>query len=175
MRLARMLIFAAIAGIAFAATAAPPAATIIVQATKDDAAIGVLRALAQLEGQTEVGVSFVNYVPLVGTASAELKLYAMTPSGARHREAVAALRAAIDRYAEAAELWRLTFRDIGARSASIVVGSALDRDYAARYPDGARNSRMSMHGEPDMYIIKLLLPYLWKDAAEMARQAAALL
>src|SRR5947207_1758294 len=43
MRLTRMLIFAAIAGLAFPAAAAPPTAT-VVQGAKDDAATGVVRA-----------------------------------------------------------------------------------------------------------------------------------
>lgn len=128
------------------------------------------RAFARIDARTETGVNYRDLSQLVGDANLELKMYAATPDAARHKEGLDLLAASVTVYSESVSLWGLKIK--GAAT-SFYSTAPIFQGYAKRYPKAvlpAENGG-AMIGE-GMHI-DYLLPFLWRDAADLAHRGLA--
>jgi hypothetical protein len=125
------------------------------------------RAFLRLEAQTETGVSYVQYGPMVGEMRTELKIFETSAASATRPKALGKLREAASRYVEAGELWKLqlTINQIDPGRDCISSDAPAWQEYATRYPEVAGYSCPP---------ITLLLKFIWRDAAQLARDGLAL-
>jgi hypothetical protein len=128
------------------------------------------RAFTKIAATLETGVSYRDYPALLADANTELRLYADSADGKAHPAAVEGYRAALARYVEARELWSRKFEADNDMRDQICAQAIYDHDYGRRYPDAPRNAMQCQNGG---FRVDALLPYLWRDAAQLASQAAS--
>jgi hypothetical protein len=119
------------------------------------------RAFLRLEAQTETGMSYAQYGPLVAEMHTELKLLEMSKAATARPKAIRKLREAAARYDEAADLWRLQVTIASIDPGKACVSGAAQQGYKAKYPE-----LRDFECPP----ITLVLKYIWRDAAQIARE-----
>jgi hypothetical protein len=127
-----------------------------------DAAKDALKALRKIEAATQVGVSYMQYGPLVIDAQAQVnEAMSMLPDGELKKE----LKAAMEAYADAGQAWEKT---INGRLQGSSLGDSLDKKYSLGLPS------------KDEYVYEkamreVVLSKIWAAGREHIERASSLL
>lgn len=127
------------------------------------------KAFARIDARTETGVNFRDLSQLVGDANLELKMYMATPEASKHPAGVDLLKTSVARYTESTSLWNLKVG--GSRS----ISGQLAAGYVQIYPKTAQQIRAGGAMIGNDMMIDYLLPFLWQDAADLARKGLSAL
>lgn len=134
---------------------------------------GVARAFLKIEAQTETGVSYRDYNVLVGDANLELKLYEASADGRQHPEAVRLFGLALLEYVTAGSVWATKFSGGRYASSFIPRDGAVGKSLREQYPDIDKPVEDGGALMRDAYAVDFVLPFYWKRAKALARDAIA--